>query len=840
MTPGLAAQARLKVSVHPVVVPETVQSARRCRIRSRLLLALAASAVLLALPGAALGAAPGSAGPAHLVDVFAGTAPGAGTFGGGHNFPGATVPFGMLQWSPDTTPADQKGLGGDDFRDHHLRGFSLTHLSGAGCEIYGDFPFLPTTEPLTASPVAGNGLAGRFQPGFSHRGEEGRPGYYSLRLNPARGGAIRTELSATTRTGIARFTFPGPACERPAQRRRQRPARRPRERHDRPAPQRDRRGRLQRSVLRAAPPLPRLCGGRLQPPVRRLGHLDREQPRTRLPGRARRKRPGRQPAGHRRGGRLRHLRHPPQPGCERPGRALLRQRRRRPRQPRGRRPGLGFGDVAHRAEASWNRSLGRIAVSGQSRRLRSTFYTALYHALLAPRTFSDVGGSYLGMDGAVHRARGRIQYADFSGWDVYRTEIPLLSLLVPAAPGRSSARCSPTPRERLPAALVAGRRPDDDDGRRLRQPRDRLGVRLRGSRLQPRRRPGGDAQGGQRTLSQRQWRILERQGLDQYLTLGYVPFDLDTRTRNANSLYGDPESVWASAATSLEYAVDDFSIAQFAARALADRPTYAEMIRRSGTWRRLFDPATGAIEPRYADGSFPADYSPTGGAGFVEGDAAQYTWAVPQDPAGLFGLLGGRAAAARRLDRFLRTLNGGPGATHSDHALLGNEPNLNVPWLYDWAGELYRTQLATRRALLGLYSPSPTGYPGNDDLGTLSAWYVFGALGLYPEVPGVGILALSGPLFPRAVVKLAGHRRLTITAAGGGPYIHSLRWRGRPREAAWTTYCALARGGTLAYGLGRRPDHARGAAARDLPPSFGPQRPPPAGPCAAAAGPPGA
>ncbi len=837
-----AAQARLKVSVHPVVVPETVQSARRCRIRLRLLLALAASAVLLALPAAALGAAPGSAGPARLVDVFAGTAPGADTFGGGHNFPGATVPFGMLQWSPDTTPADQKGLGGYDFRDHHLRGFSLTHLSGAGCEIYGDFPFLPTTEPLTASPVAGNGLAGRFQPGFSHRGEEGRPGYYSLRLNPARGGAIRTELSATTRTGIARFTFP---------------------RSPHASVLLNAGGSAQPDDLASVTIAPRrneIDG------VASSGLFCGQRPRYRVYVAVVFSRPF-DASGTWTGGSL-------EPGsraalaesapaanppltAEAGAYATFDTRRNRVVSARvglsfvsvadaranlaAEDPGLGFGDVVHRAEASWNRSLGRIAVSGQSRRLRSTFYTALYHALLAPRTFSDVGGSYLGMDGAVHRARGRIQYADFSGWDVYRTEIPLLSLLVPRRAGQivrsllaDAAQSGCLPRWSLAAGQTMTMVGDSASpaiasafafGVRGFDRGAALAAMLRGA-SEPCRSANGE--------------YLERQGLDQYLTLGYVPFDLDTRTRNANAYYGDPEAVWASAATSLEYAVDDFSIAQFAARALADRPTYAEMIRRSGTWRRLFDPANDAIEPRYADGSFPADYSLTGGAGFVEGDAAQYTWAVPQDPAGLFGLLGGRAAAARRLDRFLRTLNGGPGATHSDHALLGNEPNLNVPWLYDWAGKPYRTQLTTRRALLGLYSPSPTGYPGNDDLGTLSAWYVFGALGLYPEVPGVGILALSGPLFPRAVVKLAGHRRLTITTAGGGPYIHSLRWRGRPEGAAWTTYCALAQGGTLAYGLGRRPDRAWGAAARQLPPSFGPQRPPPAGPCAAAAGPPGA
>jgi len=170
----------------------------------------------------------------------------------------------------------------------------------------------------------------------------------------------------------------------------------------------------------------------------------------------------------------------------------------------------------------------------------------------------------------------------------------------------------------------------------------------------------------------------ERQGLADYQALGYVPFDSDTNVRNANSIYSEPGSVWGSAATTLEYAVDDFAIAQFAARSLGDRATYAAFMRRSANWRRLYNPASGMIEPRFASGAFPTPYDNLSGGGFVEGDSAQYTWMVPQDPGGLFRRMGGRAKAASRLDRFLRELNGGPGATHTDHALLGNEPNRSV------------------------------------------------------------------------------------------------------------------------------------------------------------------
>jgi predicted alpha-1,2-mannosidase len=342
---------------------------------------------------------------------------------------------------------------------------------------------------------------------------------------------------------------------------------------------------------------------------------------------------------------------------------------------------------------------------------------------------------------------------------------------------------------------------------------------------------------------------LERQGIGPYLALGYVPYDLDTNVRNANSIYGSPDSVWGSAATSLEYAIDDFAIAQLAARGGGDSAAYRRFMQRSGNWRKLFNRQSGEIEPRYEDGAFPTEYDNLRGGGFVEGNSVQYTWMVPQDPAGLFRAMGGTVKATDRLRGFLRELNGGPGGTHTDHALLGNEPTLHVPWLYDWVRRPDLTQAAVRRGLR-LFTTAPDGYPGNDDLGTLSAWYVFGALGLYPEIPGVGVLAIGSPLFSRATVALSHGRRLTIAASaevirGHGkkrrklrvalpraPYIERLSIGGRPLARPWTTYCALAHGADLSFHLGRHPTRRWGSSAAAVPPSFGPGRAMPKDACA--------
>jgi predicted alpha-1,2-mannosidase len=809
------------------------------------LLARAGTLIAAALASLALTAqTAAAAGLADDVHVFAGTRPGHDTFGGGHNFPGAAAPFGMVQWSPDTTPADRNGRAGYDYRDSHIRGFSLTHLSGAGCSLYGDFPFMPTTEPIEASPAAeGSSLDGQFQPGFSHARESGRPGYYSARLNPVRGGAIETELTATTRTGMARFTFP-------------------RNPHA--------------SVLINA-------GGSAQPDDFAAVNIDpahREIDGTASSGLFCGQRPryrvyiaavfnrgfdafgtweeNKLDAGGTAASNSQAPPTNPKTSAEAGAYASFDTRHNRTVTARvgvsfvsvddartnlaAENPGHGFGTVASETERRWNSWLGRIRVHGGPPRLLDTFYTALYHVGLAPRTFSDVGGAYIGMDGLLHRAEGRTQYADFSGWDTYRTQIQLLSILAPKRASEmvrslladaEESGCLP----RWPYANGQSMTMVGDSADPLIASAAAFGATAfdRGAALAAMLR-GADGE-----CRSANGEYLERQGLAPYLAHGYVPFDLDTNVRNANSIYGSPDDVWGSAATSLEYTVDDFAIAQFAARELGDSGSYRRFMQRSGNWRKLFDRHSKMIEPRYENGAFPAHYDNLGGGGFVEGDSAQYTWAVPHDPAGLFRMMGGEAGAADRLGRFLRKLNAGPGGTHADHALLGNEPTLHVPWLYDWLRRPYETQAAVRRGL-DLYSPSPSGYPGNDDLGTLSAWYVFGALGLYPEVPGVGVLAVGSPLFGHASVALAHGRHLTISATaretrGRGkkkhpaglspsraPYIESLRINGRRASQPWTTWCALSRGAGLAFELAPRPNRKWGSSTAAAPPSFGPGR----------------
>ena len=736
----------------------------------------------------------------------------------------------MVQWSPDTTPAAPNS-GGYDHRDHHISGFSLTHLSGAGCAVYGDFPFVPTTEALSASPAPtpGPGLAGQFQPGFSHGGESGSPGYYSVELRPRRGGSIGVALTATTRTGFGRFTFPrsphasvlinAGGSAQP---------------DDEAAVQVDaaRReisgsassglfcGQRPRYKVYFAARFGRAFGasgtwteGTLEPGSDAAADTQGPPGNPKVTARA-----GAYATFDTRGDRTVTVRVGISFVSVAGARAALRAES----------EGHGFGAIRAAARRSWDQALGKIQVSGGTREQTRTFYTALYHALLAPRTFNDVGGDYVGMDGAVHQARGRTQYADFSGWDVYRTEMPLLALIEPrrasdmvqslVADAEQSGCLPRWPYANGQSMTMVGDSADPIIAGAAAFGADHfdraaaLAAMLRGATA-----PCESATG----------EYLERQGLASYLNLGWVPFDEDVKQRNANSIYGSPSAVWGSAATTLEYAIDDFAIAQFAARSGGDAAVYDEFVQRAANWRNLWNPASGTLQPRYASGAFPDPYDDLEGSGFVEGNAAQYSWMVPQDPAGLFRRMGGPTKAAARLDSFLRVLNGGAGGTHTDHALLGDEPTLETPWLYDWLRRPWKTQAAVRRALR-LYSPSPAGWPGNDDLGTLSAWSVFGALGMYPAQPGTGTLALAGPLFARAEIRLAHGKKLTILAPGSS-YVSDLKLDGRPHGRPWLTYCEIAAGGTLEYELAGHP--TRWGQNGQLPPSYGPGSKPPQNRC---------
>jgi len=293
-----------------------------------------------------------------------------------------------------------------------------------------------------------------------------------------------------------------------------------------------------------------------------------------------------------------------------------------------------------------------------------------------------------------------------------------------------------------------------------------------------------------------------REGLNDYLTLGYVAA---STTNHAVAL-------------TEEYSIDDFSIAQLA-RALGDASAYDLYRQRSGNWQQVFNTLSGYMQPRQRDGSWAAHFRLTSQSGFQEGNATQYSWMVPFNLRELFDKMGGNRKVVSRLDTFFTRLNEGP---NSPYAFMGNEPCFAVPWAYDFAGAPWRTQQVIRQIQTQLYHPTPGGLPGNDDGGAMSSWYVFSALGLYPEIPGVGGFVIGSPLFSSVTVRLAGGQTLQINAPGAAdatPYVQSLHLDGQATTNLWIPWQTVEHGATLDFALSGNPT-SWGSNPADAPPSY--------------------
>jgi putative alpha-1,2-mannosidase len=263
--------------------------------------------------------------------------------------------------------------------------------------------------------------------------------------------------------------------------------------------------------------------------------------------------------------------------------------------------------------------------------------------------------------------------------------------------------------------------------------------------------------------------------------------------------------------------------AEQTARSLArfSQPDADTFLRRASSWRNLFDSRTGFIEPRLADGSFAPDFDPSRRRGFVEGNAWQYEWMVPHDVGALVAAMAPGGDVVRRLDRFFTRLNAGPA---SPYAWLGNEPSFGAPWVYLWLGAPWRTQAVVRRALTTLFSARPDGLPGNDDLGAMSSWYVWAALGLYPAIPGLGGLVVGSPLFRRETIVLPDGGALEIrapAASAAAPYVRNLTLDGRPYPSAWLPLERIAGGARLDFDLSRTLGSTWATGSDAAPPSAG-------------------
>jgi predicted alpha-1,2-mannosidase len=719
----------------------------------------------------------------------------------GNTFPGATLPFGMVQFSPDT----ENSFGPEDrgsylYSDTAIRGFSLTHLSGPGCHIFADVPFIPVVGEIKDSPATNPNA---YLAKFSHEHESASPGYYEVTLDTG----VRVQLTATERTGFGSFTFP--ATENATLLvnlgRNASGVKHAEYRHHGPQT-------FTGSVASGG-----FCGARNK--YRLYFAVEFDRPAASFGGwkdnfvaHSQRDAGGTQIGTFITFDATEQRRVLVKIGLSYVSKANALANL------RAEQPGWDFEATRARARARWNWALGHLAVSGGTLDERQVFYTALYHTLLHPTIFSDANGDYLGFDERVHRERGHTQYTNFSGWDIYRSELPLLAWLFPE---ETSDMMQSLVRDAqqgggLPLWPVA----NDESGAMVGDPSTVMlaSAYAFGARTFDTRAALAAMIKGATDPDTKSKSYPQRNGLADYLKYGYIPME-------QVGLRGSPS-------VALEYQIADFALAQFA-RAHGDLKTHREMMRRAQWWTKIFDPQTRYIRGRWADGSWLPGFDfeakrydpklpwrPESHKSYVEGNATQYTWLVPHNMRALFERIGGDEVVIQRLDSFFTEFNAGP---NRPYFFIGNEPVFGVPWAYNFARQPSKTQAITRRVLTELFTNTPGGIPGNDDLGATSSWIVFAATGLYPVIPGVGGFALNSPLFPRITARMGESRRLEIVGAGASaatPYVQGLWLNGRPYDSTWLPYDKLARGGTLRFKLGRTPNTRWATTPAAAPPSF--------------------
>jgi predicted alpha-1,2-mannosidase len=731
----------------------------------------------------------------ELTGPYALVSPVIGSSGEGMTSPTAQLPFGMIQWGPDTHLGEWYNYA---YEDKKILGYSMTHISGAGCRLYNDFPVLPWTGEIKDNP----GVAGAYMVGFAHSAEEAHPGYYALTTD----NGVKTELAAAMRSGIARFTFPADAkrtllleagsgaTEDFASAKNDVSSI---ELHD---------GNSATGVLTSG----HFCGG--GPAFTIYFAMQFSESFSASGGWDTEVHPGARSAKGRRAGAWVTFAKSAKPVLMKVALSFVSVENARANLT-AEIPDSGdfevqFRKVHEAAEETWAKALGRIDVSGGTEEQRRIFYTGLYHMLLSPNVFSDRNGQYLDFEDKVAQLKGgEEQYTNFSDWDTIRNVVQMQSMLFPQQSSQMMQSLVRDAEEtgRFPRWTAANHAHWVMSG-------DAPAIML----------ADGYAFGAREFDTHTAYKYmlqaatdpakagLERQHLDEYLAKGYVSLD-------------DHHDVYAASAT-LDFNAADFAVSRMAL-AMGDEATAKVLLQHAQNWRNLWDKESGLIRPREKDGAFVAGWDPEhmlprydrlSALGFEEGSAYQYTYTLPFNYAGLIQAMGGREAAIPKLDAFFDKVVG----WNTTQFTTTNEPDFGDEYVYDWVGQPWKTQSVIWRAL-ETFTSKPDGLPGNDDLGATSGFYVFDALGFYPVIPGVGGFAIGAPLFSRSLIKLGNGQTVEIQAKGEGVYVQSLTLNGRAHHSTWLTLKELnAPHNVLVFTMGHEPNEAWGSRPEDAPPSF--------------------
>ena len=718
--------------------------------------------VVLSITAIASASASGS-GLTDLVDPFIGTG------GHGHTYPGASVPFGMVQLSPDTRLTGWDGCSGYHYSDSLVYGFSHTHLSGTGCSDLGDILFAATTGPLILS----NGAGGEpgYRSRFSHSREEAGCGYYSVFLEDY---GVLAELTVTERCGFHRYTFPESENSSIIIDLKHRD--RVIESGIRFAGEKRVEG-FRRSSGWASDQKVFFAAEFSAAPVRRGVALDGRI----LEGR-------KSAYGEDVRGFLSFRTGEGQKVMVKVGISAVSIEGAR-RNLEAELAGRDFEGVRERADSLWERELGRIEVKGGGRERRTVFYTALYHAFLCPNLYTDADGRYRGMDDRIHAAGDYTHYTVFSLWDTYRALHPLFTIVQRERTLDFIKTLLNNYRQggRLPVWELAANETDCMIG--YHSVPVIADAYIKGIR-------GFDAHLALEAMKSSASR--DHFGLEEFRKHGFIP----------SGSFGE------SVSRTLEYAYDDWCVAMMA-REMGREEDYREFIIRAQFYLNLFDPVTRFMRAR-RNGGWLEPFDPSEvNFNYTEANSWQYSFYVPQDISSLIELHGGDRGFEDKLDRLFSESSETGGLDLPDVSGMigqyahGNEPSHHIAWLYSYVGNPSRTADMVREIAREMYTAGPDGYSGNEDCGQMSAWYIFSAIGFYPVTPGSRMYALGAPLFDEVTINLEGGGEFVIRAdnlSGGNRYLNEVSLNGEPLSSPFLDHAGIVPGGSLVFRMGSSPE----------------------------------
>lgn len=716
-----------------------------------------------------------------------------GTAGHGHTYPGATVPFGFVQLSPDTRTEGWDACSGYHYSDSKILGFSHTHLSGTGCGDLGDLLVTPFVGDLSQTGPSGAWDSASIRSPFAHENETAQPGYYRVLLDRNN---ITAELTATAHAGFHRYTFPASPRSHIAL---------------------DLAYGLGSKTLDGALQIEnkttltgyRHSGGWANDKTVYFV-VESSQPfagtTLEIDGKVL---PSEQTAakGKNVRGRLDYKTSAKRPVMLRVGLSATSIEGAR-KNLRAEIPTWDFEVCRNAARSAWNDALSRVRIESSDRNIRQTFYSALYHAMTAPTLYNDADGSYTGPDRKVHPGAGFQYYCTFSLWDTFRAEHPLMTLVQPhrvndfvnsilAFYQQSPAHALPMwPLDSCETWCMIG----------YHSVPVIVDAYAKGFR-------GYDV--GLAYEAMRNTAMNARNHQDEYQKLGFVP--AETGKRNE------------ATSRTLEFSFDDWCLAQMA-KALG-KAEDAEMFgKRSENFKNVFDPATGFFRGKTAAGPFREPFDPKAVSfdDYTEANAWQYAFAVMHDIPGMVQLYGGKEVFVHKLDQLFSEDSAVGNYLVDVSGLIGqyahgNEPCHQVSYLYTLAGAPYKTAQRVRDIMFTQYSNTPDGICGNDDCGQISAWYVFSALGFYPVNPASGVYVFGSPLVEKATIQLDPKfykgGSFTVVAhnvSRQNGYIKSAKLNGRTLDRPWITHAELVQGGTLEFEMDIQPNKDWGASVGQL------------------------